>query len=488
MGVIFKLTGDDALGQFDHEVGSLHPDIVLETAGGRSRYLVKTSVTVKIAGKSPLGNRSTYYFGIWADFTGNPAGASQVFVHCLNSGGTNAFRLRRGSTGTIILDGAVTNSLATSPVIPAAPFLLVGSIAPDSGTVTIYAADGTTVLGTLSATGTGIFGALDNWRMGQMAGSPAIPDWGFRLLVGDTPITAAMVLETSPPVVGEKFFIGGDSLTSMSGANGTYVYTELVASGIPPENVYFWGVGGKRISVPSTASTNNNGNAKTTMQNIQDARAALGTIDTFLIALGQNDVPFTSPEIEGYVDALLAEIGAGPKVVWISLSALQTASADHVRINGILQAKLAARPNSFLADWNAYIRSVDGGANPSPLWDVDGIHMTPLGYQTQRAPYFVDQLVDDGPTPDPVDISDLSNADAERVYLLRETGLPATASLADLRREFYGPNEHGWFAQVSGLAKGSLADHQVAFYRAQLGVSGGGLSALARAYWASELS
>lgn len=483
---LLKLTGDTALGKFDFEPGSLHFDIVAETAAGRSRYKVKSSTTVKIAGKSALGSVARYYFGIWIDPTGNPSGASQVFVHCLTSGGSNAFRLRRGSTGTVILDGATTNGLATSPVIPTAPFIIIGDIAADAGTVTIYAADGTTVLSTLNPTGTGIFGALDNWRMGQMAGSPAIPDWGFRVLVRDTPVTAADMLVTAPPVAGEKIAMIGHSLLAMSGANGSYVYSDLVAQGIDPRNVYFCGVGGKRISVASTANANNNGNSKTSMQNVQDARALLGTVDTFLLFLGQNDVPYTDAEVNSYIDALLAEIGSGPKVIWINLSALQSVSADGARLNGLIQAKLAARPHSFYTDWNSYIRSVDGGANPSPLWDADGIHMTPTGYQTVLSPYLVQQLVNDSPEPpDPGTYTNQSNSALELAWLRKVSGSSASSSLSDLKKAVFGSSERDYWAARSGLISGSLSDHKLAAMKADTGASGS-LSDVSRAFWAKN--
>ena len=479
---LLKLTGDTAFGKFDYELGALHPGIVAETKGGRSRYTVKSNTTVKVAGKSALGNVAHYYFGIWIDPTGNPSGASQAFVHCLNSGGSNAFRIRRGSTGTVILDGATTNGLDTSPVVPTAPFILIGDITADLGTLTIYAADGTTVLDTLTAAGTGVFGALDNWRMGQMAGSPAIPEWGFRLLVRDTPVTAADMLVNAPPVAGERQAMIGHSLLAMSGANGSYVYSDLLDQGFDPRNVYFWGVGGKRISIPNPA----NANAKTSMQNVQDARALLGTVDTFLIYLGQNDVTYTDAEVNGYIDTLLAEIGAGPKVIWINLSALQSVSADGARLNGLIQAKLAARPNSVYTGWDSYIRSVDGGANPSPLWDVDGIHMTPLGYQTVLSPYLVEQLVEDSPEPpDPSTYAGTSNSSLEIAWLRKVTATVGIASLSDLRKSLYNGDEKGYWAARSGLSFGSLSDHKLAAMKLDTGATGS-LADVSRVYWAKN--
>lgn len=86
------------------------------------------------------------------------------------------------------------------------------------------------------------------------------------------------------------------------------------------------------------------------------------------------------------------------------------------------------------------------------------------------------------------DISKLSFADAERAYLVKVSGLDPKTSQSELRRAVYGVNEHAYFAARSGIPIGSLADHQVAYYRAQLAVTGGSLAGLARAFFARELA
>lgn len=86
------------------------------------------------------------------------------------------------------------------------------------------------------------------------------------------------------------------------------------------------------------------------------------------------------------------------------------------------------------------------------------------------------------------DISKLTFPDAERAYLLKVSGLSPKVSQSELRRAVYGVNEHAYFAARSGLPIGSLADHQLAYYRAQLATTKGGLSDLARAFFARELA
>ena len=388
MAITLKVSGDDLTGEFDSELTAANPLIVAEAISGVPWYKVSSSAATKIIGKSPLGSPSTTYFGFAFRKTGNPA-SSQVFLHPFTSAGATSFRLRLSSTGTIIMDGASTNTLDTSSVLANnTTYALIGQVSATAMTVTIYAADGTTVVDTITATNT--FGLVDNWRMGQIGGSPAIPDWYFRmLLVGDTAITAPTVLATPTTLGTPRIGIIGDSNTGGSGDNG-YYFDALDAASIDTRNIYFWGVGGKRISVADLTG-------KTAANNITDAAAWLGTIDTWIVALGTNDRPQVDATINADIDTLLTAIGGTAKVIWIGLTSKATASADDIRVNNLIQAKLTARGNATFADWDTHIRTIDGGSNPSPYWlTTDSTHMTALGY-AERAAFYVDQLADDTP-------------------------------------------------------------------------------------------
>lgn len=383
MAITLKVSGDDLTGEFDSELTAANPLIVAEAISGVPWYKVSSSAATKIIGKSPLGSPATTYFGFAFRKTGNPA-SSQVFLHPFTSGGATSFRLRLSSTGTIIMDGSVTNTLDTSSVLANnTTYALIGQVSATAMTVTIYAADGTTVVDTITATNT--FGLVDNWRMGQIGGSPAIPDWYFRmLLVGDTSVSAPTVLATPTTLGTPRIGIIGDSNTGGVGDNG-YYFDALDAAGIDTRNIYFWGVGGKRISVADLTG-------KTAANNITDAAAWLGTIDTWIVALGTNDRPQVDATINTDIDTLLTAIGGTAKVIWIGLTSKATASADDIRVNNLIQAKLTARGNAVFADWDARIRAIDGGSNPSPYWlTTDSTHMTALGY-AERAAFYVDQL------------------------------------------------------------------------------------------------
>lgn len=389
MTVMLKVSGDDLTGAWDSELTAASPLIVADTISGVPWYRVSSSAATKIIGKSPLGSASTTYFGFRYRATGNPA-SSQVLLHPFTSAGATAFRLRRGSTGTIILDGASTNSLDTSSVTATnTDYAVIGAISATVATVTIYAADGVTVIDTITATNT--FGLVDNWRMGQIGTTPALPDWLFRMLiVSDTPVTPAMVLEMPAALGTKRRAVMGDSNSGENGAGPTHYFSAFVDAGLSTRDMYFWGVGGKRIAGADLTG-------KTAANNVADAQAWLGTIDEWIIALGTNDRPQPDATINADIGTILTAIGPTAKIIWIGLTSKATASADDIRVNNLIKAKLTARGNAVFADWDAHIRSIDGGANPSPYWlTTDTTHMTPLGYQ-ERAAFYAAQLVDDVP-------------------------------------------------------------------------------------------
>lgn len=389
MTTTLKISGDDVSGKWDSELTSASPLIVAALIAGVPWYRVTSSAATKIIGKSPLGSPATTHFGFAFRKTGNPA-SSQVFLHPFTSGGATSFRLRLSSTGAIILDGSVTNTLDTSVVLANdTTYAIVGQISATAATITIYAADGTTVVDTVTATNT--FGLVDNWRMGQIGGSPAIPDWYFRmLLVGDTTVTAAQVLATPAALGSIRRAVIGDSNSGENGAGPTHYYDAFTAAGISTRDTSWWGVGGKRIAAPDLTG-------KTAANNVADAQKWLGTIDTWVVALGTNDRPQSDATINADIDTLLAAIGTGPKVIWIGLTSKATASTDDVRVNNLVKAKLTARGNAVFADWDAHIRAIDGGANPSPYWlTTDTTHMTALGYQ-ERAAFYAAQVAPAAP-------------------------------------------------------------------------------------------
>lgn len=400
MATVFKASAfGDVSVPFDTEPTSYNPVVTWGLQGGEPA-LVITPTGTNFFGKSPIGSPTTLSFRFAITLSGYPTASNPIFAP-LTSGGASAWRIRLTSTGTLIVDNSSNSAAVTSSAIPLnTTYLVKVRMTATQVQMQLFNAirGGTQVGATLTNTNT--FGLADNIRIGQASATPVIPVYRLQHLIFTD--TDEWLSDPATPTTqtGKTYGIIGDSLTAMSGANGEYIRTRLTTAGIPARNVYFWGVGGKRMTVPDTAgSSNGNGNAKTTMQNIQDAKNILGTVDHWIIALGTNDRPQIDSAINGYIDQILTAVGAGSKITWIGLTSKGSASTDDIRLNGLIQAKLTARGNAVFADWNTFIRGIDGGANPSTYWlTTDTTHMTPVGYEI-RAQYYVDHLLEPSTQP-----------------------------------------------------------------------------------------
>lgn len=379
----FKWSGDN-VGGFDHEATAFAPQFVYDASGTRARLRYDAPSGAPLMGKSPIPALPSACLRFSLELTGYPEWGLPI-VTPLTGAGASAWRLRVGSAGQLILDDSANALAATTAPIPLGQEVRVEvSITPTAGAVRIYASRKSDEL-LSEATGPGAFSALTNLRIGRSLSTPPMAPCYFDdiLLLGSAEWIGPPV---DPPAVSsahDRVGIIGDSLTAMSGANGSHLHAALLAGGFPTRNVYHWGVGGKKIAAADLTG-------KAASHNIDDAVAQLGGVDHWVIALGTNDRPSDDATVSAAINSTLAKIDAvtpGAKVTWIGLSSLETASADDVRVNGLIQAALAARPNSELADWDAHIRAADGGANPSPLWQADGVHMTPAGYEIRAAFY-----------------------------------------------------------------------------------------------------
>lgn len=391
MTTLLKWSGDDVDG-FDFETTAFNTAFTYVGANSgqdspRARLKLNASANGQFIGKSPISSPADTYWRFTLRLTAYPSSSVPLIVP-LTSGGASAWRIRLTSTGTLIIDDSTNTAKGTSSALPLNQDVRVELHANASGVEIRWWSDPDS---TGAATGTlvssaGTFLLVDNIRIGQGGASPILPE----LRIDDIKVTdgpAWIGPRTLPSAItSPKIAIIGDSLTSMSGANGKFIYDELVVRFIPTRNVYLWGVGGKRIAVADLTG-------RTSMLNYADALAQLGGMDHIIIALGTNDRPQVDATVNADIDTLLTTIGTGPKITWINLTSKGSASADDIRVNGLISAKLAARGNATLADWNAHIRAIDGGANPSPYWlTTDTTHMTMLGYQ-ERAKFYVDQLV-----------------------------------------------------------------------------------------------
>ncbi|WP_350351865.1 hypothetical protein ABS642_00690 [Microbacterium sp. A8/3-1] len=386
---LFRWAGyGDADTEFGTEPTAFTPLAVYGVEDGEPCVVYSPIGSQTFFGRSPLGSPATLSVRFALKLTSYPS-SSVPIVAPLTSGGTSAWRIRLSSTGTLIIDNPSNTATGTTSAIPVNTWVLVKIVASASAVaVRIYnARRGGSLIGA-EIVGASTFGLVDNWRQGQAASSPIVPTYRVAHLLVTDDATWLPDPEVPDALSTPRYGIIGDSNTARM---LEYLRQEMLTQGIRPRDVSVWGVGGKRIAVADLTG-------KTSAQNIQDAKNVLTTIDHWIVALGTNDRPQSDATVNADIDTILSAIGSGPKVTWIGLTSKGSASADDIRVNGLIQAKLAARGNAVFADWNARIRAADSGDANSPLWSAeDATHNSPLGYQTQRAPFVVEQMVDASP-------------------------------------------------------------------------------------------
>lgn len=180
----------------------------------------------------------------------------------------------------------------------------------------------------------------------------------------------------------------GDSLTyqSVDGVptGETNVTAALKNVGWPSAGIWWYGVGGKQIAAPEA------GSGKTTMQNISEARTALGgEPDLWVIALVTNDLGSDDATITAAMQSVFNALGSSAKVAWVNAGLSSLSTTNEVRANNVLRTMIANRPNSYLIDWWEYAAQHDDPAS----WYVDGTHMTASGYIVKNA-YMADQTLE----------------------------------------------------------------------------------------------
>jgi hypothetical protein len=175
----------------------------------------------------------------------------------------------------------------------------------------------------------------------------------------------------------------GDSLTDQRGAGQARIEDALHNRGHGVGDIYFWGVGGKRLVGPDSLGT-------TTLQNIRAARAELGHVDTWVIALGTTERFSSKADIRVGVRTVVNALGTDD-FVWIGTGFYESESANSRKVNVLIKDAIAASPNGRYANWNGYIhRPVRRSAS---LWTYprDRLHMTEKGYLI-RARYYARQI------------------------------------------------------------------------------------------------
>ena len=145
----------------------------------------------------------------------------------------------------------------------------------------------------------------------------------------------------------DKVAIIGDSLTYQGGAGEARITDLIREHGHGGGGIYVWGVGGKRLTVDDSGGAS-------TLDNIAAARAQLGNVDTWVVALGTNDRYSTKAVVRASVNEILTALG-DDHFVWVGLGFYDRDNAHADRLNAILGNAIAATPNGTLADWDTFV-------------------------------------------------------------------------------------------------------------------------------------
>lgn len=173
----------------------------------------------------------------------------------------------------------------------------------------------------------------------------------------------------------------GDSTSNQDGLGSTLQPAAYAAMGWLLPDIWYYGVNSKALVAADS-------NGKTTMQNIQDARAALPQEPAaFVIGLGTNGRLNTDATTISQVGQIMAEIGSTTKTIWIGISqatAYGGVDADSIRRNNVLRNNSGPGqlwPNMVFIDLDAYLRN---GRDETWLWqdpiDANFAHNSATGY------------------------------------------------------------------------------------------------------------
>lgn len=112
----------------------------------------------------------------------------------------------------------------------------------------------------------------------------------------------------------------------------------------------------------------------------------LSEYDEIVVALGSNNTTDTQAEMVEELSAVMDAVGDGRPVVWVNLDS--GGSLDVTTMNQVIASALNDHPNLRIADWNAFVSSVDDDGS---RFKRDGIHYTEDGYRV-RARWLADVL------------------------------------------------------------------------------------------------
>jgi hypothetical protein len=161
----------------------------------------------------------------------------------------------------------------------------------------------------------------------------------------------------------------GDSLSAQAIVQEV---TELKAAGWGP--VVVNALSGRRVPTDSDQPPSSG------IAAVDEVRAAGADPHTWIVELGTNDVARVREDavaLRLLVDAMLAKIGPGHRVVWVNVHNGTNLWAS-ATFNGVLTQVASERRDFFVVDWAANA-GTDGYLIP------DQVHLTPIGTQAFAA-------------------------------------------------------------------------------------------------------
>lgn len=187
---------------------------------------------------------------------------------------------------------------------------------------------------------------------------------------------------TPPAASGKKIAIIGDSMMRQGGSGEALYRTELIQRGWGDSDIFFYAVDGKRIASVDSAGY-------TTMDNIDQARAAIGEPDVWVIALGMDGRDDDDGTTMSNLGVVLSAIGTARKVIWVNVGLADAGNADVLRRNEVIQSTMFVRGGpSKTADWFSWIHD---GRDETDLWHTTGIALTSDGFRERIR--FIGQVV-----------------------------------------------------------------------------------------------
>ena len=122
---------------------------------------------------------------------------------------------------------------------------------------------------------------------------------------------------------------------------------------------------------------------RTTPQGTEVARKVdASTRAVVIVALGTNDYRDTAAAYGRKIDQMMEVVGTGPRVIWVNVDAHTTKLANVAKgVNTALTAATDRYPNLWVADWNAYVATLEGTPD---LRAGDGVHYGQKGSEIRR--------------------------------------------------------------------------------------------------------